>query len=429
MTGDLRPQTYDDGSLTIRGGVGGIRFQWEELEEAALVLALLAADTEAVAVALGFLAREVGELPWRLLHVQPVGGAAGPHYQAALAHLDAARASALESGRALAMTEERLRAGLRNYHLADRAAVAATEAVRIGTWGAARTVARSAIDTGGLRVGPITLRPESAGTAVPFDGSVEDVLGRIAAVEQEEPGTFEVLRAGTDSEPVYVVVLPGTQTGTTDGLPGSNPFDPGGIAEALAEDSRFTGSAVLDALGQAGAGNGDAVVVAGYSQGGLHAANLAASDSLGGRYDVRLVLTVGSPTGWHPTEDSEYLHLEHRVDAVPQLDSTPNGDGRQRTTVILGNRVPPLGRTADGSTEPWGLGPGHKLENYAEGARLVDASGAPSLVPAAGLLAAAGATGAARRYSFTAVRRPQRVERAGAAGGPRVRDGGSRLWP
>ena len=443
MTGPLRPEVGDDGPLTIRGGVGGIRFQWEELEEAARVLALLAADTGGVAVALGYLDRDVSELPWRIMHVEPVGGVAGPHYQAALAQLDGAWASALENGRALETTEERLRAGLRAYHLADGAAMAAMEAARRGTRGTATALARGAIDGGVLPVGPIGLLARSVGTAVPFDGTVEGVLDRMTAVEAEDPGTFEVLRAGTDRDPVYVVVLPGTQSGTVDGRSGSNPFDPGGIAEALAEDSRFTEEAVLDALGQAGAGDGDPLVVAGYSQGGLHAANLAGSDGLGGRYDVQLVLTVGSPTGWNPTEGSEYLHLEHLGDTVPQLDAAPNGDDRQRTTVTLGNRVPPLGRAADGYAEPWGFGPAHKLRNYSEGARLIDSSDAPSLAPAAGLLAIAGSTGVARRYSFTAVRRahtavrrphtavlrPHTAKVPKAAGGPPAQGGGSRLWP
>lgn len=436
MTGHLRPEVRDDGPLTIRGGVGGIRFQWEELEEAARVLALLAADTGGVAVALGYLDRDVSELPWRIRHVQPVGGAAGPHYLAALAQLDGAWTSALENGRALETTEERLRAGLRAYHLADGAALAATEAARRATRGTATALARGAIDGRALPVGPIGLRARSVGTPVPFDGTVEGVLDRITAIEAEDPGTFEVLRAGTDRDPVYVVVLPGTQSGTVDGRSGSNPFDPGGIAEALAEDSRFTEVAVLDALEQAGAGDGDALVVAGYSQGGLHATNLAGSDGLGGRYAVQLVLTVGSPTGWNPTEGSEYLHLEHLLDAVPQLDSAPNGDDRHRTTVTLANRVPPLGRAADGSAEPWGLGPAHKLKNYSKGARLIDSSDAPSLAPASGLLATAGITGVARRYSFAAVRRPYTAVRRAqpatvpkAAGGPPAQGSGSRLWP
>ncbi|MHA7285497.1 hypothetical protein ACX80I_04400 [Arthrobacter sp. MDT3-44] len=416
MTDGLRPVEGDDGPLTVRGGVGGIRFQWEELEEAARVLSLLAVEAGDVAVSLARLDREVCELPWRVLHLQLLGAGAGLHYQDALSQLDGARTTAADNGRSLASTEERLRASLRAYRMADGVAAAAADAARAGSAATIRAVARGAISGGVVEVGPIALRNRAAGTPVAFDGTVEGVVGRLAAVEADDPGTFEVLRAGTAGSPVYVVVLPGTQPGPGEAA-GSNPFDIGGIAEALAEDSLFTGAAVLDALGRAGAHPGDSLIVAGYSQGGLHAVNLAGA--MGGRYDVQLVLTVGSPTGWHASGSSEYLHLEHSADAVPELDSTLNSDDRHRTTVTLHTPVPDPGRSTDGSQEPWGLGPAHKLDNYAEGARLVDASEAPSLAPATALLAAAGAAGTARRYSFRAFRRP----RPAGAPGPRVHTG------
>ncbi|WP_104181473.1 hypothetical protein [Arthrobacter sp. B0490] len=426
MTDGLGPVQGDDGPLVLRGGVGGIRFQWEELEEAARVLALLATDTEDVAAALTYLDRDLADLPWRILHLQPPGGVAGPSYQAALAHLDAAWTSALDNGRTLSATGDRLSASLLAYRLADGVAVAVTEAARSRNAATARALARGAIDSGAVEVGPIELHGGDTGADVAFDGTVTGVVDRLAAVEAEDPGTFEVLRAGTAADPVYVVVLPGTQAGRVRG-DGSNPFDAGGIAEAVGEDSRFTGAAVLDALEQAGARDGDALLIAGYSQGGLHAVNLAGPDGLGGRYDVQLVLTVGAPTGIHASGASEYLHLEHRDDAVPRLDTLPNEDGRHRTTVGLDNPVPGPGRRDGPLAGRPGLGPAHTLANYAAGARLVDASDAPSLAPAAALLATAAATGTARRYSFTATRRPDPPRAAAPPRGPR--DGGSRLNP
>ncbi len=428
MTDGLRPVQGDDGPLTVRGGVGGIRFQWEELDEAVRVLSLLATDTGDVGVALTFLDRDLGELPWRILHLHPPGGVAGPPYQAALAHLDAAWTAALDNGRALSATSDRLRASLTAYHLADMAALAVTEAARARHAATARALARGAARSGALEVGPIGLRGRDAGTPVSFDGTVAGLLDRLALVETEDPGTFEVLRAGTAADPVYVVVLPGTQEGRTRG-PGSNPFDAGGVAEAFGEDSRFTDAAVLEALERAGARDGDALMVAGYSQGGLHAVNLAGSGGVGERFDVQLVVTVGSPTGLHVAGQGEYLHLEHRDDAVPRLDAMANADGRHRTTVGLDTPVPGPARGEDGSEEPQGLAPAHTLENYAAGARLVDASDAPSLAPASALLATAAAAGTAHRYSFTATRRPA-PEGATSSRTPRgSRDGGSRLNP
>ncbi|MHA7240462.1 hypothetical protein [Arthrobacter sp. TMS1-12-1] len=428
MTDGLRPVPDDDGRLAVRGGVGGIRFQWEELEEAARVLAVLAADAGDVAVGLGYLHQDVSELPWRVMHLHLPGGAAGPRCQAVLAQVDAAWSASLANARALATAEARLRTGLLAYHLADDVVLATTEAARHATGAAARNLARAAIDQGALAVGPIALEAVDTGTSVPFDGTVGGVLDRVAAVEGEEPGTFEVLRAGTPGAPLFVVVLPGTQSSGTAG-PASNPFDAGGIAEALAEDSRFTEEAVLRALARAGAREGDALLVAGYSQGGLHAVNLAGSEGVTGRYDVQLVLTVGSPTGWSATGGTEYLHLEHAADPVPDLDSTPNSDDRHRTTVTLTTPVPGPGEGADGSPGPQGLGAAHGLENYARGARLVDTSDAASLAPAAALLAAAGAGGVARRYSFTATRRPRTDGTPPSGGERREADARSRLWP
>ncbi|MHA7283302.1 hypothetical protein [Arthrobacter sp. TMS2-4] len=429
VTDGLRPVLGDDGRMVVRGGVGGIRFQWEELEDAARVLALLAADTEDVAVGLAFLNRDVSELPWRMLHLHLPGGVAGSPYQAAREQLHTAWSACLANARALAATEARLRAGLFAYRLADDVALAATEAARRASEGAARNLAQVALDSGVLAVGPVDLKAVEAGAAVRFDGTVSGVLERLAAVEGDEPGTFEVLRSGTEEDPVYVVVLPGTQAASPAGRAGSNPFDAAGIAEALAEDSRFTEEAVLQALERAGARTGDALVVSGYSQGGLHAVNLAESDGVGDRYDIRLVVTVGSPTGWSGTGATEYLHLEHLADIVPGLDSAPNSDGRHRTTVTLATPVPELGVRSDGSTEPWGLGPAHKLGSYALGARLVDAGDAPSLAPASALLATAGAGGTARRYSFAATRRPPAGGTPPSGSTRRETDSRSRLWP
>ncbi|MDQ0736461.1 hypothetical protein [Arthrobacter agilis] len=342
---------------------------------------------------------------------------AGPSYQAALAHLDAAWASALADGRALSSTRDRLSASLRAYQVADGVAVAATEAARTRNAVLARALAREAVARGLLDVGPVQVRAGDVGAVVAFDGTVAGVLDRLATVEAEDPGTFEVLRAGTPADPVFVVALPGTQAGGGRG-PGSNPFDAGGIAEAVGEDSRYTDAAVLEALDRAGARDGDALIVAGYSQGGLHAVNLAGSGAVGERFDVQLVLTVGSPTGMQAAGAGEYLYLEHHDDMVPRLDALPNGDGRHRTTVVLDTPVPGPGRRDDGPPAPGGPGPAHALDNYAVGARLVDASDAPSLAPAAALLATAAASGTARRYSFTASRRPAQA-RTGEPGSPR----------
>ena len=429
MTGGLGPVLGDGGLLSVRGGVGGIRFQWEELEDAARMLSILAADAGEIALALGHLQYDVELLATQSTLVAPHGGVAGPHYPWALAFLDDARVQALRNARELSDTGDRLRAGLLAYRMAESMAGLAVENARGRNGVLAGFVARASVGQGALVQGPVTVEARVVDGEVPFDGTVEGVIDRLSAVEAEAPGTIEVLRAGTEEEPVHIVVIPGTQAGSADGVRGSNPFDIGGIAEAVSADSRYVAIAVADAVERSGAAPGDPLILAGYSQGGLHAVNLAGPEALGERYDVRLVVTAGSPTGWHGPGSSEYLHLEHRIDAVPALDGAANDDDRHRTTVTLGNPVPPLAQHQDGSREPWGLGPAHKLENYEAGARLVDSSDAPSLAPAVGILAAAGASGTARRHSFAATRHPVPVRGQEPAGRPEPLRRGSRLWP
>ncbi len=93
----------------------------------------------------------------------------------------------------------------------------------------------------------------------------------------------------------WVVIIPGTQL---DGLPqGTNPFDAGGIAEGLGYDSAETAAAIRQALAEAGAEAGDQVAAVGYSQGGIHAMNLGRDKAFLADYELKFVLTAGSPVG------------------------------------------------------------------------------------------------------------------------------------
>ena len=93
---------------------------------------------------------------------------------------------------------------------------------------------------------------------------------------------------------------------------------------------------MLSALHQAGAVKGDQVVAVGYSQGGAHAMNLSSDKAFLAEFDLKYVLTAGSPVGGiTPQPGITSLHLEHRQDWVPGSDGTPNPDTRDRVTVTL----------------------------------------------------------------------------------------------
>ncbi|MGM9471937.1 hypothetical protein ACS5PJ_08015 [Pseudarthrobacter sp. YS3] len=232
---------------------------------------------------------------------------------------------------------------------------------------------------------------------IEFDGSPAALLERARIVNERGDGYIEVIEVDNGGEKAYVVVIPGTQTAGEMG--GSNPFDEAGVGEGLGHRSKEINAAVLQALRAAGAETGAPVVAVGYSQGGIHAMNLAADELFLKEFDMKYVLTAGSPVGGiAPAAGVSTLHLEHRQDWVPGTDGTPGPDARNRVTVTLNGPA----HTPEG--EDMGLGPGHNLGNYENGARLVSASADPSLVASTAVLGGvlgAGGKATATRFALT----------------------------
>jgi hypothetical protein len=144
-------------------------------------------------------------------------------------------------------------------------------------------------------------------------------------------------------------------------------------------------------------------VAVGYSQGGIHTMNMAADPRFLEDYDLRYVLTAGSPVaGISPAPGVQSLHLEHREDWVPGTDGAPNPETKERVTVGL-TQTP---RALEGEGI---LGPGHTLDTYQDGARLVSASSDPSLAASTAALGAvlgAGGTATATRFSLSRTKAP-----------------------
>jgi hypothetical protein len=229
---------------------------------------------------------------------------------------------------------------------------------------------------------------EGVATDFELDASPAGLLGRARSLDAEGHGRIEIIQTVHDGREAFIVVIPGTQPGAPTG--GDNPFDEAGVAEGLGYGSEYTSAAIRAALHQAGAEAGDQVVAVGYSQGGIHAMNLSNDQAFLAEYDLKYVLTAGSPVGGiAPQQGISSLHLEHRQDWVPGSDGVPSPDTRDRVTVTLTNQVlTPAGEEA-------GLGPGHRLTNYETGARAVSASVDPSLVASTAALAGVVGTGGA----------------------------------
>lgn len=206
------------------------------------------------------------------------------------------------------------------------------------------------IATGGILAGLVQIGPvrvHSVGKATVeyrMDGSLTGLMEQLDHTREDVsgPGAVQVTRVSPDAEDaperVWLVALPGTQGGDYRDAAGwsTNAFDISGNAEAMTLDSQHVARGVQEALAAAGARPGDAVVPMGYSQGGIHAARLAADPGLAEVYDMQGLVTIGSPTGEIALDqDIEALHLEHDQDVVAGLDGRGNPQGTHRTTVTF----------------------------------------------------------------------------------------------
>ncbi|MGW6172269.1 hypothetical protein ACWF5H_02140 [Arthrobacter sp. NPDC055138] len=469
-------RSYD--GYRVAGGIGGTAFEWQELASAATGL-------EAAAATIAHLWQQV--LGVQLLLADP-RWALLPERMAAEAAVQAAVGSLAGIADGCGSLAAKVRLAHGTYRAAEQAASSGTQAVDAATWwftvpvGMAANEGRPTL-AGGERLlnqGPAALAGALGGPAAgmllrdarhggPWEESVSRHLAVLlgaaarsagllhgsrieivrvdASTEESEPapaslagllertvvaaeagdGTVEILEIQSGGQKRWVVALPGTQAAGT-AQPTANPFDESGIAEAVAGGSPYVADAVSRALREAGADAGDLVVLTGYSQGGIHAMNLAADPAFLAEHNVGFVLTAGSPVaGIAAGPGVRSVHVEHVQDWVPGTDASPNPDRREQVTVTL---TDPVATPAGAGV---GLGPGHDLQNYVQGAREMEASPDPSVQDAAAYLGAALAGGTARQHLFTLRRSQQdggRPPRTGSPAGrtaqPRAAAGGLR---
>lgn len=231
-----------------------------------------------------------------------------------------------------------------------------------------------------FNIRPIRIASVSRGAPEPFAGQLPDLMAlqRRAEAQVSGEGAILVATAQTSSGPVHVLTLPGTQpAGDRRASPPLNPFDEGGIVEAAGLDSKYVGEAAAEALHAAGARPGDRLVITGYSQGGIHAANLAVDPRIAQTYDVDYVVTTGAPIAGTPLPDGvRGLHLEHEDDMVPGLDGRPNPDSSNQVTVHFS------GYATGTDLDAGGFGAAHQLGNYSALSGELTTSTEPNVVEA-----------------------------------------------
>ncbi|HEU4668290.1 MAG TPA: hypothetical protein VFS79_11565 [Arthrobacter sp.] len=418
----------DDGPLAIRGGVGGIRFQLEELAGGAEKLDDLAGRLAAIEVevrriwedltpfqdlprwtgtmalnAVGEAGRSVQVVRTELQHISRQVRACKHEYEMAERLAGAARGLGLVSLEDIhdSMTDMAATRFLDGKSMETIVARLGLQAADVKRRTEREPWARDVLEQVGVFSRPLAVHREET-VRVDLDTSPAGLLDRIRKLSARGAGLIEVVEISNDGTNAYVLLVPGTQPAFS-GVGGENPFDEAGIAEAMVYSSDEVTLAALQSLQAAGAQPGSPVVAVGYSQGGIHAMNLAADPRFLNNYDLPYVLTAGSPVaGITPEPGVKSLHLEHRADWVPGSDGAPNPDTRDRVTVSMTNTP----RVLEGEG---GIGPAHSLSTYQDGARLVSQSRDPSLAEstaALGAILGAGGAATATRFSLSRIKAP-----------------------
>lgn len=364
-----------DGVAKVIGGVGGIRFQWEELEAGARIVTDAAKDLEGVwrdikQVELGLSVARMGNDLMSPGMPVALGASAAEEIQTVLQKL-------AEGSSNLEETAGRIRRSRLAYELAE-----------IATRDHLSHAAAQLLPSAPYASTPLTLQRTGSDSVV-LQGSVEGLLSQVPHAAAEPGSAFEVLEVQGKSEPTYVVVIPGTEMRSPE-----LPFGPGGVVEAKLADSEYVGAAVASALEEVGAEEGAHVVLVGYSQGGMHAVNLANSGRVGDHYSVEFVLTAGSPIAEEdvPT-GTTFLHLAHEKDHIPALNLVPVADRPNQVSVVLDHQL----KHGEGA---------HKIDSYRQGAQAVDLSSHPSIAPVTAALGTVVAGGVAKRHVFQLTRSP-----------------------
>lgn len=213
-----------------------------------------------------------------------------------------------------------------------------------------------------LQETPVRVRNVERSTAESAD-SYQDLISRIPRADE---GAAQIRIEEYDSG--YVVYLSGTIDSGVE--PTTEPWDMTSNITAIAELDSGSYTAAVMAMREAGITAQDNVILVGHSQGGLVAAQLAAS----GNYTVSDVVTVGAPL--HQVEIPEEINVvavEHKEDVIPSLSgvATPAAIATHTTVTrsLFAHSAAPRGE----------LLPAHNLSRYVETAAVMDRSGDPKL--------------------------------------------------
>lgn len=216
-------------------------------------------------------------------------------------------------------------------------------------------------DTGAFQV-------QVAGPRTVADFSQRRFAGAVLEQQRElseARATIQVV--SIDGGRSYVVQIPGTQEWGP--KRGDNPLDTSSNVRLMAGENAVLTQAVIDAMHAANIPPDAPVMLTGHSQGGIVAATIAADPHARAQFNIRSVLTAGSPIARVPLPaEVSVLSLEASQDIVPKLDGADNPDRLNWITVTHDLRH----SSAPDSRHD--LAAAHSLANYAQLGEVLDAS-------------------------------------------------------
>lgn len=354
--------------IDVRGGVGGIEAEYDDMVRAARAFGEAATHTSAVASHVGARELDLGTAVTAAL--DPVG-AAQSQWALAEVEVDLIRLSF-----ECTAVDVELRAAAAAYLGADRLEdavapiahglarlprdLALSVGVAIATRSAARgvntllTTDPDALDIlvdglGGVRgsiaddlrndmtdgrpsVRDVRVEPESAPPR-----SVRDLITGLAARNDGADGEIDVrVLTRPDGRRAVIVDIPGTKSWSM--RPTHDITSMSTNVRAIRGESTSYQLGIQEAMRRAGVRPGDDVMLVGHSEGGMIAANIARDAYRSGEFHVTHVITAGAPLGAIAADvprEVRVLALENRNDCVPATDGVRNPDRVNVTTVTV----------------------------------------------------------------------------------------------
>ena len=236
----------------------------------------------------------------------------------------------------------------------------------IGVSATALGVLAAARAGGRFRESPVHVVQVGAPKRAVAPRGVADLAAGIPNAAAGKP-QVRIERYGPAGKPSWVVYVGGTVDWNT--VATSEPWDLTANLTAIAGQNAGSFEAVMQAMRAAGIASDDPVVIAGHSQGGLVATQVAAV----GEFDVQAVATFGAPESSVPVPPGvATLTVEHTDDVATAMggDSLIDSDDRTLVRREAFALVEP---------EPGSALPAHNLDTYEQTARLIDASAEENL--------------------------------------------------